>query len=229
MSERAAYSRVYWSIIDDPKFANVYDDDRALAAWMRLLLVADQAWPASAHVPSGTHPKALAILVGAGLVDVTTGRRYRIHGLDAERNRRKEAATRPPTGTQAGPNRVPDGPYTSGLRRGVDETSQDETSGTRPPVMVVIDYLEKRTGRPYSYGNGSKVHETLTADVRDFGEVPVLGAMQADNTERPDIGQLVFRASRLLHPIESPKPAALDDEYIAQQLAERRKARSANG
>lgn len=228
MTDRAAYSRVYWSIIDDPKFANVYDDDRALAAWLRLLLVADQAWPASAHIPTGTNAKALAILVGAGLVDVGTGRRYRIHGLDKERTARSD------TGRNAAAvrwhserTRSSDAhPVQDETRR--DETSKDETSESRPPVMTVIDYIEERTGRPYSFGAGSKVHETLSADVRDFGATPVLGAMQADSTRHPDIGQLVFRASRLLHPIGSPNGADPDPDYVKEQLAVRRKARSAN-
>ena len=93
MSERQPYSRVYWSIIDDPKFSAIYDDDHHLAAWLRMLLVADQAWPSSAHVPSSCNRVSLAALVDCGLVDVS-GRRYRIHGLDAERGRRAAAATR---------------------------------------------------------------------------------------------------------------------------------------
>lgn len=225
MSERAAYSRVYWSIIDDPKFANVYDDDRALAAWLRLLLVADQAWPASAHLPGNVRRQAVAVLVGSGLVDLLHGGRYRIHGLDAERQRRKEAATRNPTGTQQGPNRDPNGLSTPGLRRDEKETRRDEPSETRAPVMVVIDYLEERTGRPYTFGAGSTVHETLTADVRDFGETPVLEAMRTDATKYPDIGQLVFGASRLLHPIGPQKPAEPDPEWVAKQIAEQREAR----
>ena len=31
------YIRVYHTIVDDPKFADVYDDDRALSGWVRLL------------------------------------------------------------------------------------------------------------------------------------------------------------------------------------------------
>lgn len=93
MSERQPYSRVYWSIIDDPKFASIYDDDRHLAAWLRLLIVADQTYPASAHLPSGCQRASIKALVAAGLVDVA-GRRYRIHGLDAERTKRAAAATR---------------------------------------------------------------------------------------------------------------------------------------
>ena len=91
MSERAPYSRVYWSIIDDPKFSDVFDDDRRLALWLRLLLMADQAYPASAHIPASAHRSSLGALVACGLVDLGTGGRFRIHGLDAERIRRSES------------------------------------------------------------------------------------------------------------------------------------------
>lgn len=91
MSERQPYSRVYWSIIDDPKFAAIYDDDRHLAAWLRLLIAADQTFPASAHIPSGCQRASVKALVDCGLVDVS-GRRYRIHGLDAERAKRTDSA-----------------------------------------------------------------------------------------------------------------------------------------
>jgi DNA-binding transcriptional ArsR family regulator len=87
------YSRVYWSIIDDDRFATVWGDDRALACWMRLLIAADMAWPSSALLPAGTNSRALKALVDAGLVDqVERPGRYRIHGLDAERKRRSEAS-----------------------------------------------------------------------------------------------------------------------------------------
>lgn len=139
MSERAAYSRVYWSIIDDPKFATIYDDDHHLAAWLRLLLIADQAHPASAHLPSNVRRASVKALADVGLVDLTAGR-YRIHGLDAERGRRREAATRLrtipyPTGPQAGPNGTPELPYTPGRRR--DETRRDETSRARARGTVI--------------------------------------------------------------------------------------------
>jgi hypothetical protein len=132
MGERASYSRVYWEIVDDPKFALIYDHDAHLAAWLRLLLIADQAHPASAHLPSSVRRSSIKALSEAELIDLLPGSRYRIHGLDAERQRRKDAATsRPPLGPTRGPNghhsgteRSPLVSDTRGLRR--DETSQDE-------------------------------------------------------------------------------------------------------
>ena len=116
MSERQPYSRVYWSIIDDPKFATIYDNDHHLAAWLRLLLTHDQAHPSSGHVPAVIQRASLRALCDAGLIDVT-GRRFRVHGLDAERERRRIAATtRGPNGTRTGTGRYPDGGPTVPVR-----------------------------------------------------------------------------------------------------------------
>ena len=93
MSERAPYSRVYWTIVDDPKFAAIYDDDAALSLWLRLLLHADATWPAAAPLPRSARVRPLGKLVTAGLVDRVGTDRYRIHGLEAERGRRQSAAS----------------------------------------------------------------------------------------------------------------------------------------
>jgi hypothetical protein len=82
------YSRIYWRCRDDPKFERVYSDDRAFATWTRLLIAADMAWPASACLYDGCHRSSVKLLSDVGLIDLATGGRYRIHGLDAERGRR---------------------------------------------------------------------------------------------------------------------------------------------
>lgn len=87
------YSRVYWEAIDDPKFAHVWDDDHALAAWLRLLVAADMSYPASATLYHGVRRPALKALTDAGLVDMQSGGRYRIHGLDKERTVRSRKAS----------------------------------------------------------------------------------------------------------------------------------------
>ena len=86
------FSRLYWKLIDDEKFTDVYPDDHAFALWGRLLLTADMAWPASASLPFGTRKVALAKLVAVRLVDILPGGRYRIHGLDTERGKRQQKA-----------------------------------------------------------------------------------------------------------------------------------------
>ena len=86
------YVRVYYRIIDDPKFLDVYDNDAALAAWLRLLLAADAMYPAPATIPRGVKAAALDRLVKAELVDLLPGDRYRLHGLRSEREQRTDQA-----------------------------------------------------------------------------------------------------------------------------------------
>lgn len=89
MSDRT-YCRVYHEIVDDPKFARVYGNDAALATWLRMLLVADAMYPASAPLPRRN--SAVSLLVEVGLVEERPGKRYVIRGLQAERERRSASA-----------------------------------------------------------------------------------------------------------------------------------------
>lgn len=82
------YARVYHSIVDDPKFRRVYDDDAALSTWLRLLLVADAMYPASAPMPAMT--PAVQLLLKVGLIKRRPGNRYIVTGLQAEREKRSE-------------------------------------------------------------------------------------------------------------------------------------------
>src|SRR3990172_6556006 len=130
MSERQPYSRVYWAIRHDPKLQGIYSNDRHLATWLRLLIAADATWPAPADIPANARPPSVAALPTCGLVDLLGDGLCTIHGLDAERGRRREAASRgassTPTGTQVGTNRDPSGDLARGGSR--DELSRDELS-----------------------------------------------------------------------------------------------------
>ena len=84
------YSRVYHSIVDDPMFERVYGDDKALATWLRMLLVADAMYPTSAPMPS--KGRAVRLLVEVGLVIELPGNRYTIRGLASERDMRSQSA-----------------------------------------------------------------------------------------------------------------------------------------
>lgn len=86
------YVRVYYRIIDDPKFESVFDNDAALAAWLRLLLAADAMYPAPSHIPRSVKPAALKCLADAELIDLLPGDRFRFHGLKSEREKRQEQA-----------------------------------------------------------------------------------------------------------------------------------------
>ena len=113
-------------------FASVYDNDRALACWIRLLMLADAMWPASAPLPAKT--ATVRQLIDAGLVIERPGGRYTIRGLDKERQSRSDsarnaAAMRWQSASNAGASgaRMP--------RR--DETRKDKTSsGANAPTPL---------------------------------------------------------------------------------------------
>jgi hypothetical protein len=92
MPEDRKYVRVYFSIIDDPKFAEIYRHEATVGTWLKLLMTADAVWPASCDLPRWVKPGPLTLLTQAGIVDLLPDHRYRIHGLDAERTRRATAA-----------------------------------------------------------------------------------------------------------------------------------------
>jgi hypothetical protein len=120
MSDRAPYSRVYWEVQSDPKFDGIREDMRLMGSWLTLLLVADQAWPAPAYPPPIVPKAALRALVEAGLVDMLTGGRFRVRGLEAERTKRSDKASNA-AAVRWQSERIADGMP----RR--DETSIDET------------------------------------------------------------------------------------------------------
>jgi 5-methylcytosine-specific restriction endonuclease McrA len=93
MSDRAAYSRVYWSIMDDPKFDTVREDMRLMGAWVTLLVDADMMWPSPPFLPAVVSAGSVKRLAEAGLIDLLPGHRYQVHGLAAERERRSSSAS----------------------------------------------------------------------------------------------------------------------------------------
>ena len=91
MSERP-YARLYLDLVDDDKFRTIVDDDRHFAAWCRLLMIAEGSWPASANLPRSARMGSVRALQAAGLLDIQSGGRYKIHGLDREREMRSDKA-----------------------------------------------------------------------------------------------------------------------------------------
>lgn len=149
MSERAPYSRVYWTVMDDPKFDGIREDIRVFGAWSLLLIVADMAHPAPAYLPRTVPSAVTKRLSDAGLIDVLPGHRYRVHGLNAERQRRRDAATtRDPNGTREGPKRDPNGEQAKAVaetRR--DETSKDEADDGRADLEAFL-VIKRRAPSP---------------------------------------------------------------------------------
>lgn len=84
----AEYSRIYHTVVDDEKFADVFYDDHAWAAYTRLLMAAESAYPTPAPLPRWLADDVLEQLVEARIIEVVRGSAYRIVGLKAEREGR---------------------------------------------------------------------------------------------------------------------------------------------
>lgn len=86
------FSRHYWDLVDDERFDEIYPDDHHYATWSRLLMLADQAWPASGHLPATARKASVTKLAAKGLIELLSGGRFRVTGLDKGRAERAEHA-----------------------------------------------------------------------------------------------------------------------------------------
>jgi hypothetical protein len=80
------YARVYYEIVEHPRFERVYRNPSALGTWLQMLLTADAMHPMNPPMPPRT--PTVRLLIDTGLVIEKTGNRYSIRGLEAERERR---------------------------------------------------------------------------------------------------------------------------------------------
>lgn len=86
--------RHYVRVYDDDlrrDYPSIWNDDRALATWLRLLSIADKMWPTAPELPRSAKAGPLAALTSCGLVE-RDGHTYRIRGLDVERAKRAAQA-----------------------------------------------------------------------------------------------------------------------------------------
>jgi hypothetical protein len=237
MPERP-YSRIYHSVEDDPKFLTVYDNDRMLATWVRLLIEADKAHPSTAHIPEGTNRTAVRALADLGIIDLGTGSRYRIHGLDAERAARSHAAR--VGGLASGRSRavgtsveqpLNDRSPNGELNTRRVETRQDEqgdgSNGTYPddgPRDSQDRYYELTLYRPWGIWSGEK----LLAAERDYGRAETIAALEAEWTISQDRKTILDRVlARLARAADlekqakksRPRPSRPDPEaaYVESQ------------
>lgn len=119
------YARFYYpEFIRD--YPTVYADDAAFAAWMRLLVVAEQMWPMDGELPRSLRPRPLRTLVEAGLVTVT-GSTFAIKGHAAERSRRSDS------GRNAAAVRWDSGRNANASADAMPSTSTSKSKADSPP------------------------------------------------------------------------------------------------
>jgi hypothetical protein len=206
MSERAPYSRVYWSVMEDPKFDGIREDPRLFGSWSLLLIAADMAHPSPAYLLPTVTRASVNRLAEAGLIDLLDGFRYRVHGLDAERERRRTAATtRGPSGDRPVPVRDPLG-YQAEQSKA--EAEQSTAEAPRDPA----DIYWSLTGR---YPNTKTLGwiDDLTAK---YGAEPTIAAIARAHIQEPNAGALLGRAQDILR----ARARELDrQERVAEQRA----------
>lgn len=90
------YVRVYYEDLERD-YPEIFDDDAAVAAWLRLLVIVDKMWPVRPELPASVRGRTLALLTKSKLVTLVPPRHYRIRGYEAERLDRQEKAQRAAT------------------------------------------------------------------------------------------------------------------------------------
>jgi hypothetical protein len=225
------YSRVYWRIVDDERFADIYGSDAHLAAWLRLLLGADQAWPASAAIPASVRRASVKALADCGLVELRPGGFYRIHGLEAERSRRvahaeRAASIRHSSGDAHGTGEQPVS-NAHGMPRLVETSKDEEETSIATGEDAFADYYALTIRYPRG-----RTEEWLKELVAEFGDGQVGKALAAEWSASTEIRTFLSRTEvhlrSMAHNAERersrPKPKPVVTPEDAARFEEQRKA-----
>lgn len=223
------YSRHYWELVDDEKFDEIYPDDHHYATWSRLLMLADQAWPASAHLPASARRASVQKLSEVGLIELLPGGRFRMHGLQKEREQRHEHAK---TASNArwnapsipGSNAGASAPLMpSKAKQSIEEQSRAEHAPAGPPAdLDALDtYHELTLYRPWGVWSGDE----LNGAIREYGNAAVDAALRSEHAQSPDRNSLLKRTlARLARDAEhqrritafAPKRPAVDEDALRE-------------
>ena len=229
-SDQGPYARVYFSVIDDPKFIGVYDDDRHFATWVRLLIGAEAKWPASADLPTTCRKASVDFLVSQRIVTLGTNGRYRIQGLDAERARRADNARNAAAVRwgNAGASSVSNAGAMPRARG--DETSIDEQSKAEPVNgSAPDDALDTYYRLTLRYPSG-RTKAWITELANEFGHRETGMAIASEYKASDDLRTILSRVDGRLRSeahhaeLERAKPKArtkLTDEDLAERDRQR--------
>lgn len=89
--EHRDFARIYYREFRRD-YPDIYADDRAWAAWTKMLIASEESWPAMPEIPRSVGASALQKLVGRGLVTVT-GPTFALKGWVSERTMRAQNAS----------------------------------------------------------------------------------------------------------------------------------------
>ena len=139
------YARVYYEIVDHPRFERVYQNPSALGTWLQLLLTADAMYPMNPPMPPRN--PTVRMLIGCGLVIEKAGNRYSIRGLEAERERRSAigrnaAAVR--HGSERNANAVPEEKSKAEPRKADGANAPGTFLGFRPKATADADAVRRQ-------------------------------------------------------------------------------------
>lgn len=229
MTADRPYSRHYHDLIDDAKFEEVYPNDQHYACWSRLLMIADQAWPASAHLPATARRASVKKLAEVGLIDLLPDGRYRMHGLQKERERRQDHARTASNARWNAPSisRGNAGAYSGGMPRR-EENRRDETSIAREHPQddsSMADMAWSDACGKTLLGSGQYAQDYIEDAVRRHGEQLVAKTIvEARNVFDyiPAPQPLAVAVRNLLDPLPSGKDTAAAEAAKREEIRSRR-------
>lgn len=212
------FVEVYWRLEDE--YPEVWDDDHALAWYVRLMKLAEGMWPSAATVPAGIPAKVWAMLTrdeGLVLPDAG-GRRYRIRGLDAKRNARRNAAS---TAARSRWGTAEAMPHSTAQHSTPQHSSKRMPNGASDDTWTVALLLEEMTGRTPS----PKVMGELKIDVEQLGPQAVMSEVRRLHETEPgpwDASTLYYAAHNALFPLRGQTrqtPAERRQQELADAAA----------
>lgn len=213
----AEYSRIYWTVVDDPKFAEVFDDDRRWAAYTRLLMAAEATYPSAAPLPRWLADDVLAYLIEVRIIEVVRGSSYRIVALKAEREgrvngnaiggkKRSEDAERDEFGRF-----LPSNPTVHGEGVTPQRAESSEAPATQPAKPAIASVRASvEPARPSSRPPADPAKTRIDEDRRD--EDSLIGETSRARPDRPDVQALRDRGWKRV----SAKQRAVLDEVLTR-------------
>lgn len=233
------YVRVYLEVVDDAKFANLSLE--GFGGWVRLLMIADAAWPASAFIPGpGVVPDhVVEDLANREVIDLLPGHRFRVHGLDAERQGRKASASRGASARWMQPhsernaNAMRLHSERNATASDTNMPSRAEQSKAEPSVAraregllnleeVVATAWEQATGRSI-LGSGNWAASYLDDAIRRHGAAKVASAIVVAKTSFdhiPDPAAMTAAVRRLIDPLPDGRQIAeVERKVEAEKVA----------